>query len=78
MLAAPYSNRAFIPRRLAFALPYCDKRRVCIRVDIKAILARLRDRESDIGSVNFINLAIVEVTNSNVQRALVQSDLAAL
>src|SRR5580765_5399715 len=48
---------------LALAMPNRDQRGIAIGVDIEAVLARFGDGEGHVWSVNFVDLAVVEMTN---------------
>src|SRR5262249_49479723 len=57
------------------ALPYRDQRGVAVRVNVKAIVSRLEQREGGVRRVNLEDLIVREARNLNVERSLVQLEL---
>jgi hypothetical protein len=68
------NSRAFA-RRLAFAFPHIDYRPVSTRPDVEAIVSGLLHRKGEVGSIHLVSLALVESTDVQIQRPLVQLHL---
>src|SRR4029077_6662258 len=59
----------------AFAVPHRDGGGVGVGIDVKTIVARFQDGERLVGRVDFVGLAAEQVTDVQVQRALIELDL---
>jgi len=59
----------------ALAFPYRHQRGVALRIHIEAVISRFENCEGGVGSVYFVDLAIVEARNLQIQRALVKLQL---
>jgi len=64
--------------RVAFTLPHGYVGSVGVRIDVKAVIARLLNGERHIGRVHFIGLAVIKVTHAQVQCSLVKLQLRGL
>jgi hypothetical protein len=68
-------NRRAFARRFALAFPHIDYRPVSTRPDVEAIVSGLLHREGEVGSIHLVSLALVESTDVQIQRPLVQLHL---
>jgi hypothetical protein len=59
----------------AFTMPNSDRRGICGGVDIETVIAGFQNREGLIGRVDFISFAAEQMTDVQIQRALIQFHL---
>src|SRR5438445_9474214 len=60
--------------RFAFAMPNGYYGLVRIRIHIKAVIARLRNRERLVRRIHFVRLTVVQAPHMQVHRTLVRSE----
>jgi hypothetical protein len=68
-------NRWAFARRFALAFPHIDYRPVPTRPDVEAIVSGLLHRKGEVGSIDFVSLALVQATDMEIQCPLVQLHL---
>jgi hypothetical protein len=70
-----HPNRRALPSGLAFTLPYSNDGRICIGIDVEAVIATLVNGERYVLGIDLINFAVVQFAHMHVQRALMQLHL---
>jgi hypothetical protein len=64
-----------IPSRIPFAFAHGYDRRIAIRTYVKTVLAGFLDSKREIGRINLVRFAAVELAHAQVERSLMQLDL---